>query len=104
MEISDYLYLDYNKIKEENFPKDYLKKKFENDILKHNLDYNLIHLIVRNYFEDYIIKTKETKRDFSKDGNCFTDVLSPFLDTLIKKESFEYFIEIPISINVIKKV
>ena len=62
-----------------------------------------MNLIVRNYVDDCIIKIKETKKDFIKYGNCFTDVLSPFLDTIIKTEAFEYFIEIPILINGIKK-
>ena len=102
MDINDYLFFDYNKIKEENFQKDYLKKKLENDIFERNLDYNLIQLIFTNYFEDFIRKTKENKNDFTK-GGFLIDVLSPFLDAIIKTEAFEFIMEIPLLLNGIKK-
>ena len=100
MDLSDYLCLNYNILNEKEFDKDSLKKKLENDILENNLDYNLIQLIVLNYFENFVTEIKENNLEIK---DLSIDIFSPFFDTISKTEAFELFIEIPISIDIIEK-
>ena len=100
MDLGDYLCLNYNILNEKEFDKDSLKKKLENDILENNLDYNLIQLIVLNYFENFVTEIKENNLEIK---DLSIDIFSPFFDTISKTEAFELFIEIPISIDIIEK-
>lgn len=89
----------FNNERNDNFDKDFLYKKLEDDLIKYKIDKNIFETFVQKYFKKYKSNIiKENSDNFRK-----IDIYSPFFDLLSKNKLFEQIFYIPISINEIEK-
>ena len=96
-------YFFYNDIdnpnKDISFPKDFLIKSFEKDLLINKIDINIIQEYVINYFEKY-------KNDLLEKYNkkkLAIHIFSPFFELLSKTEIFERIFSIQVPIEIIQQ-
>ena len=102
IDFRNYVFCERNRF-QGGFDKNLLKRFLENDILKNNLDLNLIQKIIVDIYKkiDKVYKdSKEPHEDNEKEN--LIDIYSPFFDFLSKTELFHLF-SIFISAYIIEK-
>ena len=99
MEISTYL--NFDNIAKEDFDKNILKKKLENDISINKLDIKIVESCIINYFNNFAYEIK--KNNNINDNEMAIDIYSPFFEIISKTELFEMIFTIPINTDLIKK-
>ena len=103
--INKYLTLNDNE-RNNNFSKDILYKKLEDDLIKYKIDKNVFETFIQNYFIKYkknIFKENNDELKIYSNNLRKIDIFSPFFDLLEKNNLFEQIFYIPISINEMEK-
>ena len=102
MELQNYLFFSNQELENNNFNKNILKEKLDNDISKNHLDLKKMETIIINYFED-IQKEEKSRVEVEKLNEIPIDIYSPFLNCISKTKYFDFYFSINIFADLIEK-
>ena len=100
MELQNYLYFSNQELEKNNFNKNILKEKLDNDISKNHLDIKKIETIIINYFQEIQEENKSRQEPCQE---IPIDIYSPFLNCISKTKFFEFGFSINIFVDLIEK-
>ena len=101
---NNYLKFSNNTFDQQNFDSTYLKSQFTKEILKYNINLNIMSTIINNYFRNN--KSPKIQKKNNINSGIEIDIFSPYFDFLSKDDIFKNFcIIIPlIRIRKFKKI